>query len=314
MPSVSSNATVSTTSTSATKRTVNEIHTRSMARTPEQELARQIVPRLAARSYHLPGYGKCKDWLQYMFNNHPLLGICCHHRLHPLKMKQRIFILLGSFAFGVAITNAIYLWFLHSGRDDKEEVFSVDLSASLGQKEQSNPQHFSVTSGLIVLLTVGSGSHALFDRFIWSLSACKCCQSGGRFETRSCLKDLGYYLVIFLVTGMIAFATCIVVVRASLEEGETAVPIFQNRTKEEFQELVDFNDFALEDYGFVKGYAIEFAVSLFGYYPLIETLLFSGILGCYSVPILGGRPYAMKREAARTQQSGTQSVCPSELA
>ena len=60
---------VATQSTASTK--VNEIYRRSKARTPEEELARRIVPKLAARSYHLPGYNLRQDWLQYMLNNHP---------------------------------------------------------------------------------------------------------------------------------------------------------------------------------------------------------------------------------------------------
>eukprot|EP00984_Skeletonema_dohrnii_P027860 scaffold17549_cov67-Skeletonema_dohrnii-CCMP3373.AAC.1 len=52
-------------------------------------LERTLVPKFAARAYHLPGNSVCADWLQYMLNNHPVIGICCHHRLHPLKTRQR---------------------------------------------------------------------------------------------------------------------------------------------------------------------------------------------------------------------------------
>lgn len=292
-------------STQNTQRRMNEIHSRSNSPTPEEELARQIVPKLAARSYHLPGYNIAQDWMQYMLNNHPLLGVCCRHRLHPIKTRQRIIILLGSFAYGVAITNAIYLWFLGSGRDDKEEVFSVNMSLN-----NSSSQTVSLTSGLIVLVTVGSGSHSMFDRFIWTLAACSCCRSGGVFESRGCLRDFGYYLVILLVTAVLALASCVVVIRASMEEGETTVPLFQNRTREDFADLLDFDEFAMEDYSFLRGYALEFAVSLFVYYPLFETILFSGILGCCGVPILGGRPYAMKKEAKAVMKSRSRSATP----
>lgn len=277
----------------ATKRKVNEIYRRSKTRTPEEEMARKIVPKLAARAYHLPGYNLRQDFFQYMFNNHPLFGICCHHRLHPLKMRQRLIILLGSFAFGVAVTNAVYLWFLGSGRDDQEQVFSINLSV-----QQSNSKSFSLTSGMLVLVTVGSGCHAIFDRFVWGLSACGCCRAGGRFESQGCCKNMGYYLVIFLVVAVMALATFVVVVRASTEEEEqVSALLFQNRTKENFAQILDFNEFHMQDYSFLKGYAVEFAVSLFIYYPFVETILFSGLLGCFRVPILGGRPAAMRREA-----------------
>lgn len=303
---------VATQSTASTK--VNEIYRRSKARTPEEELARRIVPKLAARSYHLPGYNLRQDWLQYMLNNHPLLGVCCHHRLHPLKMKQRFIMLLGSFAFGVAITNAIFLWFVGSGRDDKQEVFAVNLST-----QQSTSESLSVTSGLLVLVTVGSGFNAIFDRCVWTLSACACCRAGGRFESRGCCKDLGRYLAIFIVIAMVALATCIAVVRASMDEGQSTVPLMQNRTwnstKQELAQILDFDEFDMQDYSFqfLKGYSLEFVVSLFIYYPLFETVLFSGILGCYRIPIFGGRPYSLRQEA-KTHKSGASSVCPSQMA
>lgn len=262
--------------------------------TPEEELARKIVPKLASRSYHLPGYGLWRDYFQYLFNNHPVLGICCHHKLHPLKFRQRLLILLGSFAFGVAITNAIYLWFLGSGRDDQEQVFSVTLNDS---------QKYSLSSGLLALVTIGSGSHAIFDRSVWGLSACACCNAGGRFEGWRC-TSLGHILVSFLVLIVVAFASCIVVVRASMEEGESDVPLLssQNRTRESIEEELSqiasqFMEFDAQDYSFMRGYAYEFAFSLFFYYPIIETILFSGMLGCFRIPILGGRPAAMKKEA-----------------
>lgn len=52
-------------------------------------------------------------------------------------------------------------------------------------------------------------------------------------------------------------------------------------------------------------------MSLFVYYPLIETILFSGILGCRSsaIPILGGRPGQMARERkAQSQGEGVEVV------
>lgn len=284
----------------------------SKSRTSEEELARQVVPKLASRAYHLPGYNLRQDWFQYMFNNHPVLGICCHNRLHPLKMRHRLIILLGSFCFGVGITNVIYLWFLETGRDDQQEVFSLDLSTL-----QSYTQSYSLTSGLLVLLTVGSGSHAIFDRLVWTLSACGCCRAGGRFESlclRGCCKKMGFYLATFLVVAAVALATCAVVIRASemdipfiLNEDENRTDVAMHETS--FNSL---NEFGVQDYSFLKGYALEFVVSLFIYYPLIETILFSGVIGCGRIPILGGRPYAMKQEEQRLADS--RNACPLQSA
>ncbi len=53
-----------------------------------------LISLLRRRSMHLPGNNWYQDWIQYIRNNHPLLGICLHHPLHPLRMGQRIYILL----------------------------------------------------------------------------------------------------------------------------------------------------------------------------------------------------------------------------
>lgn len=279
---MSSTGSNSSSSTSTTVEQLNSISRRSKALTPDEELARKVVPKLASRSYHLPGYNLRQDYFQYMFNNHPLFGICFHHKLHPLKIRQRLIILLGSFAFGVAITNAIYLWFFYNpNASHDEQVFAINLST--GSDEQSKSQDYYLTSGLLVLVTIGSGSHAIFDRFVWSITACSCCQPGGRFESSSigaCVRKLGFYVTILITIIIVAMATCIVLTRASVDE-ENTVP-FQgtlgiwnstsNTTiKEDVAQILDFNDFTLNDYSFLKGYAVEFAVSLFIYYPLMET-------------------------------------------
>jgi len=305
----------STALSECTKKRVSKIYRRSTTPTPEEELARKLVPKLAGRSYHLPGYTYRQDWLQYMLNNHPLLGMCCHHKLHPLKKRQRLVILLGSFAFGVAVTNLIYLWFLGSGRDHKQNVFEVNFSM-----QQNNSQGFHVSSGFLMLVTVGSGSNTLFDHFVWSVSACKCCRSGGCFESRGRCPNLGSYFVTFVVVFVVAFATCIAVLRASTDEESESVPLFQNRTdwnktKEDLEEILDFNEFSMEDYSFLKGYALEFGVSLFFWWPVFETILFTGVLGCFFFPVVGGRPYAIRQEEKANKKSAvSRSVCPTELA
>ena len=43
-------------------------------------------------------------------------------------------------------------------------------------------------------------------------------------------------------------------------------------------------------------YTIEVVVSLFIYNPLMKLIMFSGVLGCFRIPILGGRPYEIRQE------------------
>lgn len=214
-----------------------------------------------------------------------------------MKTTQRVIILLGSFACGIAITNILYLWFLTSGKDDEEEVFAMNFSVN-----NDDSKTYSVSRGLLTLLTVGSASHAVFDRFIWTLSACGICRAGGRFESHAtnrngCCSDLGKYLVILLVLGVVVVATLVVVIRATVEEGNGGddLPVFHNMTIN-FSEILQLHKEEFNDWSFVKGYALEFVVSLFLYYPLFESVLFSGVLGCSTLPVLGGRPREIAKE------------------
>ena len=55
--------------------------------------------------------------------------------------------------------------------------------------------------------------------------------------------------------------------------------------------LTDLDNFSnAEDFGFALAYLVGMALSLFIYYPVGTLILFSGILGCFRLPVLGGRP------------------------
>jgi len=294
------NSSNSSTNIDAGQRT-NEMHNCSRTRTPVEELAHQIATKLASRAYHLPGYDWKQDWIQYIVNNHLLLGICCHHPLHPLNLGTRMLLLLGSFSYGVAVTNAISLLFLITGTTDEEEVFTVNLVVKL-PGQQSNPQAFPVTMGILLLLTVGSGSHALFDHFLWNLNACGCCRSVRK----------GYYVLIFLVIAVVvAFSSCILVMSASMG----GWPSCGQCDGLDFKEI--FNN---QDYFFLTAYVLEFAISSLIYCPVLETVIFSGILGCCGrIPIIGGRPYEMRKESkmqpdekSECQSQNEESECPSQ--
>ena len=281
-------------SSSAAATMMTSIHERrNMA---QRAINDDITARLARRSYHLPGYSVKCDYLQYMFNNHPILGICCHNSLHPLRYGRRVLILLGSFAFGIAVTNAIYLWYVAVGRDASEEVLAID----------SGSRHIALTHGALILVTIGSGSHALFDRFVWGLAVC--CSGRNVRSRKRC--NFGGHIIVFIVMAIVAIATGVALVRVSVDDGEI-VADGKSPTKEDVQHVLDFDNFKWSDYAFLKAYAIEFSVSLFVYYPLIETILFSGLLGCRSsaIPILGGRPGQMARERkAQSQGEGVEVV------
>ncbi|KAL3782214.1 hypothetical protein HJC23_001034 [Cyclotella cryptica] len=291
----SASTAITTISFDDTQERLKELYESTHIETAEQKLERALVPKLASRAYHLPGNDFAQDWKQYVLNNHPVLGVCFHHRLHPLKTGQRLIMLVGSFAFGIAITNAIYFWFLRTGRDSSEEVFALSFSV---ESDKGTPtQKISFSYGLVALLTVGSGSHALFDRFVWSLSACKMCRPGGRFESRTrCHPNFGKYIVILIVVLVVCGASMVVVIRALTDKGESDIDIFHYNSK--------YSNVEAQDFRFLIGYLVEFAVSLFVMNPLIEFTLFCGILGCCSLPVVGGRSreVALERKAEKEQQ------------
>ena len=144
------------------------------ANAEEARMNRKIIPRLAGRCYHLPGYSLCEDWAQYMMNNHPLFGICCHHKLHPLGIKQRVICLVGSIAFGLVATNAVFLYYsLHSELSMDDTVFQIDI---MSNSTYLQPRSLEVTAGMLSLWTFGGAFRSIFDLTIWyGFSIADCC-------------------------------------------------------------------------------------------------------------------------------------------
>jgi hypothetical protein len=144
--------------------------------TPEERAHRDaVIPALLVRAYHLPKNTTwMQDWTQYMTNNHPVLGICWHHKYHPVGRFLRVLSLMGSILFGLALTNIIYLAFVFSETNyDKQYVEVHTNLTATGQPDiDSNVAALSVTNGNIALWTIGAFLHATFDNLIWALSAC----------------------------------------------------------------------------------------------------------------------------------------------
>jgi len=278
-----------------------------------------LIPALGWRSYHLPGYTYFEDWLQYFQNNHPLLSICCHHRLHPIGFGMRLVFLFGSIVFGLLITNISWLWFYYSGTDEDEPAVTITISAGgLGMSSSNNSTYAETTSttnefedniqltkGMIFLWTFESALHALFDNTIWYVTACACCLQSKQHHRFKCC---GSFCVTIIVLFATAIATLAVLLRTTIEaeaqQNDTALDssaTFEaNIAGVETQETVTkirFQD--AESYSFLMSYAMELVLALVVYNPLVGTILFSGILGCGRLPILGGRPYEVHQEERR---------------
>jgi hypothetical protein len=276
------------------------------------EVEKDLIKVLALRSYHLPGNDWIEDWFQYFNNNHPILSICCHHRLHPIGVRMRIINLIGSIVFGLCVTNMIWLWFLYSEEDANTAIVTISTGGiSLGKNATTivdfsprdddgvgQEQEIQITEGMIILWTVGGGLHAFFDNTIWYVTACVCCLPGRALERLGKYRWCGSYLVIFAVLVFTAFASFAVVLRATLDSNDADVKLSDLDTAGITDDTIKLG--RVDDvsaYEFMLSYAVELVLALLVYYPIIGTILFSGILGCGKVPVLGGRPHEVLVEA-----------------
>ena len=239
-----------------------------------------VVQRLATRSYHLPGYSYWQDLVQFVLNNHTLLSFCCSHRLHPLTMQDRVFLLVGSMAFGLAATSAVYIWFYIWGRESIDLVV-VDIPIGL------------VASAAAIL-------NSVFDLFLWYMHSCPCCLPGAFFDLdRKCYGKAWVWVGRHL-------AACLVGLSLIMASGAALVRYY-------WVEDDDHHDNGNEGGGghgfsFLISYAIECILSFFIFDPIIACVLFSGVLGCFRLPILGGRPWEMKSEKDDSDVAARASV------
>jgi len=56
------------------------------------------------------------------------------------------------------------------------------------------------------------------------------------------------------------------------------------------------NELEVSDFRYLYGCLLELAISLFVYTPMMQIIIFSGILGCGVLPVLGGRFYTLRNE------------------
>ena len=250
-----------------------------------------ILPALAMRCYHLPGNTYWQDVVQYFRNNHPVIGIFCHHPQHPIRFGMRLLQLFSSIIFGLAITNVIWLWLYFSNTDSSAPVLTIDIP---GAASETNPTGgFDITHGMILLWTVGGTVHAIYDNTIWYISACVCCLSSQNLDA---YRKWGTFVIITVSLTVAAIATLALLLRTSAEAEADTVD----------DDVVQIQFYDQYVYEFLISYAIVLVLSLFLYYPVVALVFFSGILSCgLKVPILGGRPYevwqAEKALASRRQ-------------
>ena len=252
-----------------------------------------ISPLLARRSCHLPGNNWWADWRQWFCNNHILFGICLHHPLHPVEWWERVLAIVASISFGLCATNAVYEVY----RQDAEKMNSV-LFTMMG---------FSITKGMAWLWTLGCLCHSVFDFIIWKVMACACCHPGGAFGNCFChssFQNCGSYLLIPLIMMLLSLATFMVLRRASQDPAEEVYYQQEQYYGDDNAEMDGADGGGADDdfyvdweqidgpgsFRFLAKYSVELLLAWFFYFPVIGTIMFSGVLGCGRLPVLGGRP------------------------
>jgi hypothetical protein len=278
--------------------------------TPEEKAYRdQVIPLLLVRAYHLPNNNWYQDWVQYMTNNHPVWGIFWYHRYHPVTRTVRIFSLIGSMLFGLAITNIIYLAFVFSSTDYDTSYVEVHVPTSEGTSTgntivDNTVPALSVTNGNIALWTIGAFLHASYDNLIWSLAACSCCMAERGVITEKKLaryRSTGVLFVMLSVVIVTALATLAVTLRAALSSDDATEEVVDPAAVHSYGLTDDsvqlFQVDGANDFEFILAYLVELVLNYFLYYPIVGTVLFSGILTCGRYGVFGGRPYELKEAA-----------------
>ena len=202
---------------------------------------------------------------------------------------MRFVAFFGSTIFGLMMTNIIYMAFVledqqfdkslvHLTLTDQEVTGNVDIDNTITQ--------FNVTNGMIALWTVGAALNALYDNLIWSAAACTCCLEGGRFEHLQRYRNLMPLVIMFVVVGTAAAASLVVLIVSTIRS---------NEQDEQTAKLFGIPyDSSAHSYKFLLSYSVELLLSLLVWYPLLGALLFSGVLGCGRLPVLGGRPFEVR--------------------
>jgi hypothetical protein len=268
-----------------------------------------LIPLLVRRSYHLPGNNWYEDWIQWFRNNHILLGICLHHPAHPLETWERYLLLLSSISFGLVATSFVYQLY-----DRYPGVMALPLLAATDALGMwTDLFQTRITVGTIALWTVGGLFHSLYDMLIWHVMACACCHPGGTYyrpDRPAVYKNLGSMALVPVILALLGTATYLILLRASTEgvvdnNDEKGEDYYdgdfanndnngddQQQQAQEELENIHWDDLqGIQSFSFLFKSSTELLLAWFIYFPIIGSVLFSGILGCNGrLPILGGRP------------------------
>lgn len=111
-------------------------------------------------------------------------------------------------------------------------------------------------------------------------------------------RSASVFLVMLSVVAATALATFAVTLRNAIDSGKMS-PEEVRSYGAQGEQIKVFEVRNAESYEFIIAYLIELALNYFGYYPVVGTVLFTGILGCFKYTIIGGRPAEIKEMKAR---------------
>lgn len=131
--------------------------------------------------------------------------------------------------------------------------------------------------------------HVIFDLGLFFLQACPPCRPGGLCETTLKLPNwhqqfwlhVGSNLAFLIAIASTALAIDVMLIRASVIDDGDDTDISTN----------------INSYSFLGIYLAEVFITNFIAFPMCTFTVFSGILGCGTIPGIGGRPYQVKKHA-----------------
>lgn len=261
-----------------------------------REMPEKIVPYLAGRACHIPGNTYSQDWFQYCFaNNHPLFGLFCHYKYHPVSQFERLLVFLSSVAATLTVSHAFMLLFLwRDGRQALEESVAGVPQINVARHE-------------VATITVGALIVTLFDFSIWYIAACGCCEAGGKLQKLHKASVLGTVVLAVIFVGVAIAATILMLLYGS----------YNNDTSLDTDQLFE-NGLSALNYtaAFVtvgtnaniskwKKWFIQLGLSMFVYDVIVATIIFTGILGCipFIGAYMGGRPAEVKRAERKKRKA-----------
>jgi len=262
----------------------------------------ELVPRLAAKKMHLPGYTWLQDFVQYQFNSHPVFGIILHHPFHPVTRLERFVIFIGTLAFGYLFSLLVYENSAY-GSEATYEATKEELVGSL-QDQLTQDQILSgelpdlpdgaLSVGVVYLNLFFVGLvQTLFVEILWKLQACSCFKPGGCFSSRmnednagKCCIYFGNAIVFVTVLALVALVIVMMLARCE-EDSDDICPL----TDTTFWILYLYQVATVTMFDFVK-----------------QTVMFSGVISYFfcdsslCMKFFGGRRAELKEEQELEKQ------------